>query len=152
MALPTYASSLISAVTRVQQNNEFPQYVIGGQKAASYALFKKSDTYDFTVWRSPVYNIGKNFDVLKVKFAVSGGITGSKEITPVLYFDNESSTSSATPINTTNYTSGTKLFSLSSMNFSNSVHGRHNFFLELQMTGTALSVVKLPIEIELEIT
>lgn len=158
--LPTYNPSIISALTKVQQNSEFPQFVIGGQgTGGDYALFKKSSTYDFSVWRSPVYNIGRNFDVLEIKFAVIPAITTNITIIPVLYFDNEDSNSIGTTINLTNYPvdgagNNQKLIKLTSKNFgtaTNVTHGRHNFFLELQFTGTALAVVKLPITIDLEV-
>lgn len=149
--LPEYDPSIITVVSRVQQNLGFPQFVIGGRGTGTYMLFKKGSTYDFTLWRSPVYSIGQDFDVLEIKFAVEGGITGNKEIIPVLYFDDESMTSVGTEINSTNYTNSEQLIKLTSKNFANATHGHSNFFLELQMTGTALSVVKLPITIELEI-
>lgn len=151
MALPTYAPSLTSSVTRVQQASEFPQFVVGGVGNNDFVLLKKSTSYIFQDWRSKVFTIGKNFDVLKIKFSVVGGITANKVITPVLYFDNGSSSSVGTVINTTNYPNSEKLITLSSKNFSNTVHGRNNFFLELQFSGSALAVVKLPIEFELEV-
>jgi len=125
--------------------------VIGGRNASSYALFKKSDTYGYAIWRSPVYNLGKNFDILSIKFAVVGGITGAKEIVPTLYFDNEYTNSIGTAITANNYTNEETLILLTSKNFTNSVSGRHNFFLELQFTGTDLCVVKLPITLEIEV-
>lgn len=156
MALPSYASSLISAVTRVQQNVPLPQFVIGGRNSGTYKLFKKSTTYDFTVWRSKVFQIGKNFDVLQIKFAVIPVIAANMSIIPVLYFDNENANSIGTTINLTNYPvdaagNGQKLVILTAKNFSNAVHGKNNFFLELQITSSVLTVVELPITIELEV-
>lgn len=155
MALPVYNSSIISAVSRVPQNIPFPQYVLGGQGGAggtTYALFKKrTSTYVFSNWRSPVYNIGKNFDILSIKFAVKPALTTNMSIIPVLYFDNSFTNSIGTTINSTNYANSEKLITLRSPNFSNSVHGRNNFFLELQFTGSALAVVELPISFELEV-
>ncbi len=150
MALPTYSSSIITAVSRAQQNVPFPQYVIGGQNAGTYKLFKKGTTYDFTVWRSKVYQIGKNFDVLQIKFSLVPVISAGMVIVPVLYFDNESSISVGTEINATNYPNSEKFIKLSSDTFAGAVHGRNNFFFELQFTGSSLAVVELPITIEIE--
>ena len=151
MALPSYATSLISSVVRVQQDTDTPQFVIGGRQTSSYALFKKGTTYDFTLWRSQVFTTGKPFDVLEIKFATNQAISGNIEIIPVLYFDNEVTSSVGTAINATNYTNSEKLIKLTSKNFSNAVSGFQNFFLELQFTGTSLVTVKCPITIDVEI-
>lgn len=148
---PTYATSLVSSVVRVQQNSNTPQFVMGGRNAGTYKLFKKSSSYSFNVWRSQVFSIGRNFDILEIKFGIQPAITSNMSITPVLYFDNEDSSSPATPITSTNYSNSQNLIVLTSKNFSNSVHGRNNFFLELQFTGSALATVELPIEISLEV-
>lgn len=151
MALPSYASSLITAVSRVQQNIPTPQYVIGGRNSGSYALFKKTTTHAFSVWRSQVYKIGKPFDVMEIRFAVMPEIAANMTIIPVLYFDNEDSNSIGTTINSTNFANSEKLIELTPKNFANTVHGTNNFFLELQFTGSALVVVELPISIEIEV-
>jgi len=159
MALPTYASSLITAVSKVTQVLPFPQYIIGGQNASTYKLFKKSTTYVFNNWRSPVYQIGKNFDVMEITLPISPDLTTNMSIIPVLYFDNEDSNSVGATINLTNYPvdlagNGQRLIKLTSKNFgtaTNSTHGKNNFFLELQFQGSALVTVGLPISIELEV-
>ncbi len=154
MALPLYHESIITSVLGIQQDAAFPRFVIGGaggDNGGSFALFKKGNSYSFNVWRSPVYNIGKDFDVLGIKFAVMPEITTNMSIVPVLYFDNEDSSSTGATINSTNYSNSEKLIKLSSKNFSNTTHGRNNFFLELQFTGSALAAVELPIIMELEV-
>lgn len=151
MALPTYASSIITAVAKVEQKLPFPSYIIGGRNASTYKLFKKSTTYVFNNWRSPVYQIGKNFDVLEIIIPIYPDMTTNMSIIPVLYFDNEATNSIGTTINPTNYPDSDRMIVLTSKNFANSVHGKNNFFLELQFTGSALAVVELPIEIELEV-
>jgi hypothetical protein len=152
MALPTYASSIVSSVSRVQQNLPTPQFVMGGRNAASYALFKKkSSSYVFSVWRSQVFVIGRNFDVLEIKFAIIPAVAANISIIPVLYFDNEDSSSVGATINSTNYPNSETLIRLTSKNFSNVIHGRNNFFLELQFTGSALVAVKTPITIDVEV-
>lgn len=154
MALPTYNPSITTAVLGIQQNLPFPRFVmagVGGASGTTYHLSKKASTYSFNVWRSPVYNIGHDFDVLTIKFAVMPEIGANMSIIPVLYFDNEDSSSVGNTINSTTYPDSDKLIKLTSKNFSNTVHGRNNFFLELQFTGSALVAVELPITIELEV-
>lgn len=154
MSLPTYNPSVITSVLGIEQNLAFPRFVMGGVGGGAedtYSLFKKSTTYSFNVWRSPVYNIGEEFDVLKIQFAVIPEMTTNMSIIPVLYFDNEDSNSVGTTINSTNYAGSEKLIKLTAKNFGNAVHGSNNFFLELQFTGSALAVVELPILIEVEV-
>jgi hypothetical protein len=156
MALPSYSSSVITAVSAVQQNLPFPTFIMGGRNASTYKLFKKSTTYVFNNWRSPVYQIGKNFDVMEITLPISPDLTTNMSIIPVLYFDNEDSNSVGATINLTNYPvdlagNGQRLIKLTSKNFANTTHGKNNFFLELQFQGSALAVVGLPVNIEIEI-
>lgn len=150
--LPEYAPSVITAVAKVQQNMPFPNFVIAGQGGSGendYALFKKSTTNDFALWRSPVYQIGKKFDVQSIVFNLASAIDANTEIVPVLYFDDELTSSAGATINSTNYSS--KLIKITSKNFDNSVSGESNFFLELQFHGSSLSTVNLPITINLDV-
>lgn len=150
-SLPVYNPSLIIAVTRVQQNLAFPQFVIGGKGGANqdeYKLFKKSTSYDFYLWRTPVKLVGTDFDVKSISFYLLADIAAGMSIIPKLYFDDESVTSVGTTINLNNYSD--RLIKLSSHSFNNKVHGRSNFFLELQIRSTILTPISLPIFIEIE--
>lgn len=149
--LPFYNPSLITSVTKVQQNINFPQFVIagqGGDTADEYKLFKKTNTQQFTVWRSPVYNIGQDFDVMRIKFNLGVDLDTGTSIIPKLYFDNNRSTVVGTVINQNNYSD--KQIELTSKNFDNTTHGKHNFFLEFQFAGSDLAVISLPIFIDIE--
>lgn len=151
--LPSYNSSLISSVSRVQQNTPFPQFVIGGRNTSSYALFKKSTTYGsvYNIWRSQMFEVGKDFDVQSIHFNLVPDLDSNTEIIPVLYFDDSATSSVGTTINSTNYANTNKLITLRAPNFSNAVHGKYNFFLEFQFTGSSLAVIALPITINLDI-
>lgn len=152
--MPTFDTSLITAVSRVQQNIPFPQFVIGGRGGASgttYALFKKSTTYGFHVWRSEVYKIAKDFDIVEINFKVIPSLATNMRLIPVLYFDNETTVVPGNEINSINYTNSESFITLTAKNFTNSVHGNHSFFFELQSRGTVLATVALPITIEIEV-
>lgn len=151
MALPSYASSIITAVSKVEQNLPFTKFVFGGRNASTYKLFKKSTTHVFNNWRSAVYQIGRDFDVMEIRLPIHPDMTTNMSIIPVLYFDNEDSNSVGTTLNSTNYSNSERLITLTGKNFGNAVHGRQNFFLELQFQGSALAVVGLPITIEVDI-
>lgn len=153
--LPEFSPSIVSAVLRVEQDLAFPRFVLGGQgNVDNYALFKKSNTYaiaEFPIWRSPVYRINQEFDVMTITFPLHFDMTAGVRILPKLYFDDESVTSVGTEINTTNYSNANKLITLTAKNFNNKVHGEANFFLELQFLGSDLAVPGLPITIDLDV-
>ena len=151
--LPTYNPSIITSVTKVYQNLPFPQFVLAGQGTGSlYQLFKKTNIHNFSIYRTPVYQIGKDFDVMEITFNLIQDLDVGMNIIPKIYFDNERTTSVGTQINYINYpnTSTNKLVRLSPKDFSNSVHGKHNFFVEFQFTGQVLETVSLPIFIDIE--
>lgn len=152
MPLPTYNESIITAIAKVQQNLPFPRFIMGGRgNGPSYKLFKKSSSYVFNLWRSPVYQIGTSFDIKSIKLPINPDMAANMIITPVLYFDNEDSVSEGTIINSTHYSKSERLIILSPKDFGNSVYGRNNFFLELRFSGPALAVVGLPITIDLDV-
>lgn len=152
--LPVYNPSLVVTVARVQQNMAFPQFIIGGQGGVDqdeYQLFKKSSSYGFNVWRSPVYKIGSDFNILQITIPLIADIAAGMSIIPKLYFDDEARTTLAPTINLNNYDSDQKLIILTAQSFNNEVFGKYNFFLELQFWGAVLSPVSLPIYIDLDI-
>jgi hypothetical protein len=153
-ALPTYNPSLTCALARVNQGMALPTFVFGGVGGAGedeYKLFKKDETYGFHLFRSEVFQIGMDFDILEITFPIIPGVTGNIEIVPKIYFDNESEVAVGNTINTTNYPNGDKLITLNSKSFSNSVHGKYNFFLEFQITGADLVTIALPINITIDV-
>lgn len=150
--LPEQNTSLISAVVRVEQNLPYPRFVIGGRNASTYKLFKNATSYTtLSVWRSKVYTIGTDFDVQSITLPLITDLDASTEIIPKLYFDDESDSSVGTTINNTNYSNTNKLITLTAQNFNNQLHGKSNFFFELQFTGSSLATVGFPITINVDI-
>lgn len=154
MAIPNYSQSLITAVGRTLQDLPRAEFVvggIGGVDSNEFTLFRRGQgDHVFNLWRSPVYQIGKKFDIIEIRLSVYPDIDTDYSIIPVLYFDNESVSVEGTTIDITNYPNGGNYFVLRSSNFS-SVRGETDFFLEIQFTGANLTTVMLPIEIELEV-
>lgn len=145
--LPIYTTSLGSALCRVSQDAAFPKFVFGGQdEDNNFALFKKTETYGFHVWRSAVYQVGNPFDLFSIKFGVFPAISGNMEMLVRVYFDNEASSAVSNVIDATNYPDKSSV-SLYKPNFTGSLRGQNNFFVELQITGSDLLTVGLPIEI-----
>lgn len=150
MALPSYSASALTAIARVQQNMTLPQYVIGGRNSSAYRLEKKTTTYSFAVWRSSKYLIGGIFDVMRVTFSVYPAVAANMTIIPVLYFDNATSSSIGTTVNTTNYANSETEITMRPSNFASGVRGKNDFFLEFQISGSALATIGLPITLEVQ--
>lgn len=150
MALPSYSASVITAVAKSQQNFTLPSFILGGRNASTYTLDKITTSYTYSVWRSEMFRIGKPFDVMRIVFSVFPGVATNQTIIPVLYFDNAVSNSIGTTINTTNYTAAKTEITLGPKNFASGVRGSQNFFLEFQISGSALAVIGLPIFIDVD--
>lgn len=154
LCYPNYNTSLISVVARVQQNLAFPQFVMagqGGSGGSTYALFKKSDTGGINYWESPVFQIGKDFDIISITLPLITDLAAGTLVIPVFHFDDNTVEVTGTQINNTNYSNTNKLIILNAKNFGAALHGKDNFVFDLQFRGTALAVFSLPITIEVEI-
>jgi len=146
----TASNGLVTALKNVQQADyAFPRFIIGATDGTNINLDAKGTAYQTSVWRSRVYNIGRNFTVRGIHMRFPIAPSSNMTIVPKLFFDNESTSATGTTINSTNYTK--KYLTLGAANFGNAVSGANNFFIELTFSGTALLPVLLPIEIELDV-
>jgi len=155
MAIPSYNTSIITAVGKVQQGIALPQFVIGGKGGSggtSFKLFKKDTAYTFSLWRSQKYKIGRPFKINEIRIPLSAALATNMTIIPVVYFDDEATNSIGTTINSTNYPDSDKMIFLTPDNFAQALSGKKNFYLELQFTGSALIGVVMPITIDAELT
>lgn len=150
--IPTYTTSLISATAHAQTGLSSAKFVFGGKigPASSYALFKKSNTYAFNMWRSQLFTVGKAFNIVAIKFNLGNTIDADTYVIPVLVFDNGTKTVNGTVINASNYPNGEKYITLAADNFGFNVHGTKNFYFQFLFSGGSLMSIKLPITIELE--
>ena len=148
----TSVNGVVTALKNVVQNNKtYPNLVIGATDGTHTNLDKRSTTYSSVVFRSQPYEIGTPFDVKLIRIPLAQAVAANMTITPKLYFDCETANSTGTVINNTNYPNSEKFVLLGPENFSGNVSGSNSFFLELTLSGTALAVVGLPIEITLEV-
>lgn len=151
--LPAYNPSVITAVAHVEQGLSVPKFVIGGKGGAAqnyFALFKKSGTYGFNLFRTQRVVIGREFNLTEIIFSLTEPIAANMKIVPVLYFDNETRVVQGNVIDSTNYDESQDSITLNPANFDNNVHGTKDFFLELQFWGTDLIGVQLPINMIVE--
>lgn len=154
MALPSYNTSIITAVLKAQQGLALPKFVMGGKggaAGATYQLQKKDTTYAFALWESEKYRIGQPFKIISIKIPLALAVAANMVITPVLKIDDDATTVAGTIINNTNYTNSEKLIFLTPDNFGGNVTGDKNFYLQLQHSGSALLPVTFPIEVKVEL-
>lgn len=151
--LPTYSPSVITAVAHVEQGLSVPKFVVGGKGGAAqnyFALFKKSGTYGFNMFRTQRVVIGREFNVVEIILNLTEPIGANMKIVPVLRFDNETHSVQGNVIDSTNYDESQDSITLNPANFNYNVHGTKDFFLELQFWGTDLLGVQLPINMIVE--
>ena len=135
----------------IQSNKPHPNLIIGSTDGTKTQLDKRSTTYQTSVFRSRPFEIGRPFTIDRIRIPFVQAIAVNMTVTPKLYFDNEADDSTGTIINNTHYPSSEKFVILGHEDFSNKTSGSNSFFLELTTSGTTLSAVGLPIEIELTV-
>ena len=146
----TASNGVVTALKNVLQSNKpHPNLVIGATDGTNKHLDKRSTTYQTSVFRSRTFEIGRPFTVDRIRIPIVQAITANMTITPKLFFDNETDSQVGTVINNTNYSNSEKFIILGHENFENKTSGSNSFFLEFVISGTALSTISLPIEIEL---
>lgn len=137
---------IVTAVKAVQQSSfSYPKLVIGSRDATNYHLDSQTTTYGTSVWHSPMINIGKKFTIKRIRIPLAAAVAANMTITPKVFLDDysSSSTTDLTVINSTNYASSER-----HIQYYPSIHGNHNFCLELTWSGTALLPVLFPIEVD----
>lgn len=127
-------------------SNQTRQPIVGWKDGASQGIDKLSTTYGVNVWRSPIFRIGRPFQVNRIRFLMGQPVGAGTIITPKIFTDEMANSYTLGLINNTNYPN-------SDINITQnykggiSVKGQHNFFLELRWTGTTLATISLPITI-----
>lgn len=112
----------------------------------------QSMTYNNSVpvWWSQTYRIGQPFKITKIRIPLAQAVATNMTVTPKIYVDDDTTTSyTLTAINNTNYPGEKNILFRSDAN-SKPITGKHNFWLELVWSGSALCTVGLPITIEYE--
>lgn len=125
-----------------------PTLLIAGKNQTSLQFYceKPSTTYQVSYFRSKVFNIGNNFNILEVKLHLGAALAANMSIVPKLYIDNKIKTSTLPTIDNTRPANLNQPIAPTE-----SANGESNFFLELKFAGTVLLPVLLPIVIKLEI-
>jgi hypothetical protein len=147
----TASNGVVTALKNVLQDSKsHPNLVIGSTDGTLKNLDKRSTAYQTSVFRSRPFEIGAPFTVKRIRIPLAQAVAANMTIVPKLYFDCETSSQVGTTINSTNYADSEKFIILGPENFVNNTSGSNSFFLEFTISGTALSTIGLPIEIEIE--
>lgn len=140
------SNGLVTAVKYLEQaNNSRLRPIIGWTDGSGKGLDSISTTYGTNVWRSQVFRVGVPFIVKEVYIPLAQAVAANMTLIPKIFVDEESSSTALKTINNTNFADSER-----NVAFKQDVYGKHNFFLELRWTGTALLTVSLPITIILE--
>ena len=132
-------------------SNKAPRLVIGWRDDSNQGIDKIDTNNSETlasVWRSSIFRVGRRFTVKRIRFPLGKAVAANMTLTPKIWIDDASASTTLTAINNTNYSASERYIN----QYPNDVVGRNNFFLELNWTGTVPLPVSLPIEIEIEIT
>jgi len=150
---PSYNTSIVTAIARIQQGFAVPKFVMGGKGGAgatTYGLFKQSTTYGLTTWRSRPFVLPQPFQFNWLRLRLSTPVTTGVLISLSLRFDNGANIVYGNNISPINYSHGETMIYMTSDNFSGKTVGNKNVVLELDFQGSVLCAVELPITMMLE--
>lgn len=149
---PTSATSgngIVSAIACIQQASySVPSVVVGYKNSGTFGIAKRGTTYGTSIFQAPSIQVGHRFIIRRMRLNFPKAIAANMTITPTVFLDNfsSSSTTGTRTINSTNYTKSEQF-----VEFMPNINGKRNFVLELRFSGTVLSPVELPIEIDIEV-
>lgn len=96
-----------------------------------------------SVWRSLIYALPAPFRINKLSIPLGAAVAANMTLVPTIFVDDLSTSEAQTTINNTNYAASERRI----VQYP-TIHGKHNFCLQLRWTGTAVLPVNLPIVIE----
>jgi len=141
-------NGFVTAIKCVQQSSfSYPKYAIAWKGASStYGIDSQSTTYGTAVFRSQKFPINHKGALKSIRLNFATPIAANITITPKIFTDDFSSSTTLTVINNTNFPNSER-----SVLLSQEVAFDHNFVIELAWSGTALCPVLVPIELEVEV-
>ena len=143
---------LVTAIKYVQQNSNItPKMAIASTdtSAANFAIDQYSTTGTLASYIRFMVNVGIKFNITKISIPLAGAVNSTTTITPKVWFDDLSTSSSPAVINNTNYPSKRKVIYKGSE--LKDYIGQNNFTLEFAWTNTSPLPIGFPIIIELSI-
>lgn len=147
----------VTALKYAQPSNQFARPIFAWHDDSAQGIDRFSSSKDFStgnsIWRGPVWQIGKKFIVKSVLIPLNASVDSGTNIVPTIFIDSASSSIALTTINTTAFNGKMYAFYKNpKLDGSSDVNGLFNLFLQLAWTGGTSAVsVALPIEVVIEI-
>jgi hypothetical protein len=144
------ATPVVSALKYVQQSSNIqPKAIVAWTDASDRGIDQWSATGTLGSYLRWTFNIGRKFNILKMRVPFGGAVAANTTITPKVWFDGLSSSLSPTVISNTNYPNSRKII-YKTPELSNYI-GENDFTLEFAWTGTNPLPIAFPIEMTVEI-
>jgi hypothetical protein len=141
---------IVTALKYVQQDSNItPKAVVAWKDGTTRGLDQYSATGTLASKIRWTFNIGREFNIMRVRIPFAGAVAANTMITPTFYFDDLSSSQAPTVINNTNFPSSRHVI-YKTPELKNYI-GKNNFTLELAWTSTNPLPVALPIRIVLDV-
>jgi len=138
----------ITSLAYIEQTSSIlPRVVMGWGDDSNKGIDKFDTTATLnTVFRSRVFNIGKKFQIKRIRVGLGADIAANHSIFPAVYLDDLSSSVVLSGIDTTSH-SGLRKVVYKEPELTNLI-GHNNFFLEFSHEDTLALPILLPIEID----
>ena len=140
-------NAMVTAVKYVQHASFIsPRFLVGwkdGAATENFGIDRFGTSAGTSVWRTLTYAVGKPFRINKVTIPLGTAIAANMTLIPSIRVDDDSTATSLTTINNTNYAVSERRITQYPR-----VYGNNNFNFQLRWTGTTILPVTLPIVIE----
>lgn len=141
------ANPMVTCLKYIQQASGGLKPIVGWKDDSGYGIDKVGTSYQTSIFRSELYRVGQPATIKEINIPLVQTVASNMTITPKVYIDDGSSSVTLKTINSTNFANSERNAKLTDF-----VNCKHNFFLELTCSGTALLAIGLPITIEFEPT
>lgn len=143
---------IVTALKYVQQDSyKQPKMLLGWTDGTGSGIDKYSSSATQQAVIRWMFNVGKRFQIQKIRIPFAGAVAANTTIQPKIHFDDFSATPSntLTTVNNTNYSGKRKVIYKGPA--VQGYVGDNNFVLELAWTGTNPLTVGLPISVWVDI-
>lgn len=124
----------ITTLVRSIRRNAYPVVGWRTDSSAAYGLdsITNSGVTQASRWRTKVYNIGQPFRIRRIRIPLTNGLLSGDSIVPIVYVDNNYTSTTLKTINTTNFSSSERIIDFDSI----SISGYSNFYIDFSFEGT----------------
>lgn len=144
----TSTNPVISAMMFAQQaSGILPRMIVAWKDGSGHGIDGNPSAGRLSIWRSEMFNLGRKFQIEKIRFPLSVAVGSNHTITPKIHIDDFQATDTLNAINNTNFPNAEKnaVYNIGEEKVRS---GWHNFNLELAFTGAGVMSILMPITIE----